>query len=147
MRAIKKIICPVDIYNFVPETAEYAMALAASLEAEIRVWYVMEPIAAAIGVNIHMFAPDFERDLERYAASQMAEILAQYFKVGRDKGEVASGDPADEIVKIAGNTPEGLIVMASYCRSLACRALHGSVTNKVLALSKTPVLVLRPEEQ
>lgn len=147
MRTIKQIICPVDIYHFVPEVAEYAMALAASFEAKISVLYVMDPIPAAIGVNLHVFAPDLEQDLERYAKSKMAEILSQYFKVCRDEGKVVSGDPADEIAAIEENTSEGLIVMASYCRSLVCRTIHGSVTNKVLAFSKTPVLVLRPEEQ
>lgn len=135
-----------DIYHFMPEVAEYTMDLAASFDAKIFVLYVLEPIPAAIGINLHVFTPDFEQELKRYAESKMARILPQYFKVGRDEGRVISGDPADEIVKIAENTPEGLIVMASYCRSLVCRAIQGSVTGKVLAHAKTPVLVFRPKE-
>lgn len=147
MRAIKNIICPVDVYHFVPEVAEYAMTMAASFDAKITVLYVLSPIPAAIGINLHVFAPDLERDLERYAKSKMAEILSRYFNVGRDKGTVVSGEPADEIVAIGENTPDGLTIMASYCRSFTCRTLHGSVTTNVLALSKKPVLVLRPEEE
>lgn len=146
MRTIRKIICPVDIYHFVPEVAEYAMDLAASFEAKILVLYALEPLPVAIGVNLHVFAPDFEQELKRYAESKMTELLMRHFTVGRDEGKVVSGDPADKIVTIAENTPGGLIVMASYCRSSVCRALHGSVTSAVLALSKAPVLVVRPKE-
>lgn len=147
MSTIKKIICPVDIYHFVPEVAEYAMDLAASLDAKIFVLYVLEPIPAAIAVNLQVLITDYEQELKRYAEPKMAEILARYFRVGLDEGRVISGQPADEIVNMAGKTSGGLIVMASYCRSLICRAVHGSVTSKVLANAKTPVLVLRPKEQ
>jgi nucleotide-binding universal stress UspA family protein len=67
----------------------------------------------------------------------------------RDRGinvrsEVLFGQPADEIIDYADEEKADLIVMCSHGSSGLRRWVFGSVTEKVLRGSKTPVLVIRP---
>lgn len=145
--AVKKILCPVDLYHFLPEVAEYALNLAESHNAEIHVLYVLEPIPSILAANLHILVDDFEEKLRQYAEEKMAEILSLHFISGRVKGSVVFGQPADEILKFAEKTQDNLIVMASHCRTALCRAAHGSVTDKVLANAKKPVLVVYSDQK
>lgn len=148
MKAIKKILCPVDAYNFQPDAAEYAVTLATALDAEIVVLYVMEPVAPHnIGDGSPLPTIAEVEEAKQHADAKVAEIMPHFCGPCRNTGEVTSGSPADEIIWTAEKRPCDLIVMASHCRSLVCRAIHGSVTNKVLANTKTPVLVVYPEEK
>lgn len=149
MKAIKKIICPVDVYDFDPEAVEYALTLGQALEAEISVIYVLEPVPPRYIGEGYSLPPDLEEQekLKRKAGAKMAEVMSRFCDVCRSEGEVVVGNAADKIIQIAEECAGSMIVMASYCRTLVCRAIHGSVTSKVLANSKVPVLVVYPQEQ
>ena len=149
MKAIKKIICPVDVYAFHPEAVEYALILAQALEAEIYVIYVLEPVPPQYIGEGYSLPPDPEKQekMKQEARAKMAEVMSRFCDVCRSKGEVVVGSAADKIIQIAEECAGDMIVMASYCRTLVCRAIHGSVTSKVLANSKIPVLVIYPKEQ
>jgi nucleotide-binding universal stress UspA family protein len=56
------------------------------------------------------------------------------------------GDPAEEIVDFAEEETVDLIVMCSHGASGITRWVFGSVTEKVLRASSTPVLVIPPKE-
>lgn len=146
MKPIKKIICPVDVYDFQPEAAEYALTLANALEAKIVVVYVMEPVPPRYieGYAFRMEAE--EKKMQQNAEAKMAEVMSHFCSICQDKGEVVVGFAADKILQIAEERGGDMIVMASHCRSLVCRAVHGSVTSRVLANSKIPVLVVYPKE-
>jgi len=69
----------------------------------------------------------------------------------RDKGvkvrsQVLLGDPAEEIIDYAENEGVDLIVMCSHGASGIRRWVFGSVTEKVLRGTATPVLVIRPKQ-
>lgn len=138
MKTIRKIICPVDIYDFQPETAEYALTLAGALGAEITVLYVLEPLPPRYTIHYA------EIEMEQKAKAKMAEIIHHFLQ---DKGRIVTGDAAGEIVKIAEECSGDMIVMASHGRSVLGRAFFGSVTNKVLASTKIPVLVIHPSKE
>lgn len=57
-----------------------------------------------------------------------------------------SGSPAETIVWVAEKTDHDLIVMGSHGHSRAHRALLGSVSERVLETSLTPVLLMRAGE-
>lgn len=147
MSAIKRIICPVDIYKFHQEVAEYALGLADSLNAKIFAVYVLEPIPLSVVVNMPaLLEDDYEQTMLRSAEERMKEIISRFFRDDQDEGRIAVGHAADEIAEIAAQLSGDLIVISSHCRTVLCRALYGSVTNNVLAKAKIPVLVLRPKE-
>lgn len=54
-----------------------------------------------------------------------------------------SGDPAETIVRVAEDADHDLIVMGSHGHSRVHRALLGSVSERVLQASATPVLLMR----
>jgi nucleotide-binding universal stress UspA family protein len=69
----------------------------------------------------------------------------------REKGvnvrsEVLMGDPAEEIIDFADKQNTDLIIMCSHGASGIRRWVFGSVTEKVLRGTTTPVLVIRPQE-
>ncbi len=69
----------------------------------------------------------------------------------REKGvevhaEVVIGDPAEEIIEFADKQDVDLIIMCSHGAGGIRRWVFGSVTEKVLRGTTTPVLVIRPEE-
>lgn len=147
MSVIKRIICPVDIYKFHQEVAEYALGLADSLNAKIFAVYVLEPIPLSVAVNAPaLLEGDYEQTMRRNAEEKMKEIISRFFRADQDEGMIAVGHAADEIADIADQLSGDLIVISSHCRSVLCRALHGSVTNNVLAKARIPVLVIRPKE-
>jgi nucleotide-binding universal stress UspA family protein len=54
-----------------------------------------------------------------------------------------SGDPAEEIVKMAENEGFHLVVMCTHGMGITKRLLIGSVTNKVVHHSQIPVLTVQ----
>jgi nucleotide-binding universal stress UspA family protein len=59
---------------------------------------------------------------------------------------VASGNAAEEILKIADQTGADLIAMSTHGRSGWRRLAFGSITDKVLRGSRMPVLMVRAPE-
>jgi nucleotide-binding universal stress UspA family protein len=62
------------------------------------------------------------------------------------RSQVLLGDPAEEIIDYAAKEDIDLIVMCSHGSSGIRRWVFGSVTEKVLRGTTTPVLVIRPKE-
>lgn len=153
LRAIKKILCPVDAYDFQPEIADYAMTLAKAFGARITVLYVMEPLPPRYygesyygeGGSIPLAFAEEEVAMRR-AETKLTEILSNYFGPCTDRGEILLGQPADQIGKIAEEYSADMIIMASHGRSILGRVIYGSVTSKVLANTTIPVLVIQPSK-
>lgn len=61
------------------------------------------------------------------------------------KIEVEFGDPAQRIVRYAGDEGISLIAMATHGRSGLSRLMLGSVAERVLRSASVPVLLLRPD--
>lgn len=150
LKTIKKILCPVDVYDFQPETAEYAIMLAEALDAEITVLYVMEPLPPRFYGEGGAIPSSFDEEeaAKRKAEAKLDTIMTTYFgNISQDKGKVALGQAADQIGRIAEESSADMIVMASHGRSVLGRVIYGSVTNKLLANTKTPVLVIQPTKE
>jgi len=58
-----------------------------------------------------------------------------------------SGDPSDEILKLAGELPSAIVVMTSRGRGGLGRVLLGSVADRVISHSTVPVLLVRSPER
>jgi nucleotide-binding universal stress UspA family protein len=87
----------------------------------------------------------FEKAVAESAAATLADAAAAAKSAGvTSHGEHVTGaQPAEAIVAAAKARGCDLIVMASHGRRGLNRALLGSQTSEVLALSEVPVLVVR----
>jgi nucleotide-binding universal stress UspA family protein len=82
------------------------------------------------------------RDLDEEALEQLRDLVPDTFH-GTWEADVASGNAADTIVRIAQDRNADLIVMATHGRTGFQHALLGSVAEKVVRLAPCPVLTIR----
>jgi nucleotide-binding universal stress UspA family protein len=81
---------------------------------------------------------------QRGAAEYLQSIAARLLAEGVPAtAQVARGDVASAILKMAGRAPADLIVLATHGRTNVDAFWSGSVTPKVLARSDVPVLLVR----
>ena len=123
----RHILIPTDGSELAEHGVAHGLALAKSLGAKVSVIYVVEPLLAVTG--------DFASVLDRAAnAAKEAGVSCETI-------QVENGQPHQAIIAAAEDKGCDLIVMSSHGRSGLSMLLIGSVTNKVLAHAKTPVLV------
>ncbi|GAA6143036.1 universal stress protein [Hydrogenophaga sp. 5NK40-0174] len=143
----KKILVPTDGSELAQKAAEVAAELAKSQGAEVVGVFVIDPFpyigigdASAAGLQAYMS--------EAHSASGKAlEALGHVCKA---QGVVCAGDTIERNVVYEGiietAKAEGcdLIVMGSHGRQGVQALILGSVAQKVLTHSDTPVLIVKP---
>jgi len=125
----RHIVIPTDGSELAERGVAHGLALAKSLGAKVSLIYVVEPLLAVTG--------DFASVLDR------AENAAKEAGVSCETIQVENVPPHQAIIAAAEDKGCNLIVMSWHGRSGLSTLLIGSVTNKVLAYAKTPVLVCR----
>ena len=125
----------------------------------------VEPLARAMGVKISLvqvittptmaypaaegysYDPQTTTNLERAAAGYLRERQAELEGKGLQvETTVKNGYPAAHIIDLAAENEGSLIVMSSHGRSGLGRWIMGSVADRVLRASHSPVLLIRPQE-
>jgi nucleotide-binding universal stress UspA family protein len=120
----------------------HGLALAKSLGAKVSVIFVVEPFSELTGRFLEAVATYAELRKEQ-AKSVLDEVAtaAKAAGVSCETIQAESSQPDQAIVAAAAEKGCDVIVMSSHGRSGVSMLLIGSVTNKVLAQAKTPVLV------
>jgi nucleotide-binding universal stress UspA family protein len=125
----RHILIPTDGSELAWRGVVHGLALAKSVGAKVSAINVMEPIFAVTG--------DFASVLDRVAnAAREAGVSCETIQLEKVP-------PHEAIIKVAEDRGCNLIVMSSHGLSGFSELIVGSVTNKVLACAKTPVLVCR----
>ena len=123
----RHILIPTDGSALAERGVAHGLALAKSVGAKVSVINVVEPLVALTG--------DFARVFDRVEnAAKEAGVLYETI-------QVENVQPHQAIIAAAEDNGCDLIVMSSHGLSGLSILLIGSVTNKVLTLAKTPVLV------
>jgi len=124
------------------ELAEHGLALAKSLAAKVSVIFVVEPFSELTGRFLEAVATYAQLRREQ-AASALNRVAnaAKEAGVSCETIQVENEQPHQGIIAAAEEKGCDLVVMSSHGRSGLSKLLVGSVTNKVLAHAKTPVLV------
>lgn len=139
-----RILIPVDGSKHSRTAVDFVAARAASLGANPKIDIVNVqlpvPVRATRVVGkevVRSYYTDEAEEALKSARTRMA-------KAGLEPTtRFVVGNPAEEIAAIAAKTKANLLVMGSHGRSAFKGLLLGSVTNAVLARSKTPMLLLR----
>ncbi|MGE4369736.1 MAG: universal stress protein [Burkholderiaceae bacterium] len=149
----KKILIPTDGSKLSAQAANKGVTFARETGAEIVAIYVTQPFAATVGFDGMAAAYAItDEDYEKTAQEQAQKYLKAVLDRADTAGVKASGravsnfNVADGIVQAAEEDNCDLIFIGSHGRSGLSRLLLGSVTQKVLSLAKTAVLVYRVKE-
>ena len=148
----KHILVPTDGSSLSLKAAKEAANLARSLKAKITAVYVVEPYMPPLMVEGSTYRNSLTQDqaVYRAAATKLANSAlkkvretATAAKVACEVVSTTDSQPWEGILKTAKAKKCDVIVMGSHGRGMIAGAILGSETNKVLAHSKTPVLVCR----
>jgi universal stress protein A len=140
-RRIHRIIAPVDLTVSSARQVTTAAGIASALSVPLILAYVIEPIF--VPPRVRDVVPGSDAARREFAEQQLAELARL---VGSDDAVetlVVSGEPSEEIVKVAATRNAGLIVMGLHSSPLFGPRM-GSVTYRVLCLTHTVVLALPP---
>jgi nucleotide-binding universal stress UspA family protein len=150
MATIKNILCPIDFSECSHQALDYAIDLAKTLGANMRLLHVyQDPISSipfAIGGTAGLPTAPIELIVE--ARKQRDAEIARMQQVCRDRGistevEEIEGAPALTIVMAAEDHKVDLIVMGTHGRTGIAHAMVGSIAERVVRLSPCPVLTVR----
>jgi nucleotide-binding universal stress UspA family protein len=140
-RQVSRVLAPVDLTAASPRQVAIAAAVAQALSVPLLIAHVLESVAIPVRVRLALAGADASRRAR--AEERMQEIVASVAPNAKTETLVVSGDPADEIVKLADARHTNLIVMGLHSSELLGPRM-GSVTYRVLALTRTLVLAVPP---
>lgn len=148
MPSIKKILCAVDLSEHSHMVADYAIALAKALDAEITVLYTAPSLSQYVGFHVPPSSiENFVGEIVTGAEQSMDEFIAEVFTDPdvKAKGVILSGYAAQEIIGYATTNNMDIIVMGTHGRTGIDRILFGSVAEKVVKTATMPVMTVRPQ--
>ena len=113
-------------------------------EAPVHLVYVVAPVVMPVeltGFNVGQLLEEHSEWAGKLLAELRASLPAAV--AARCTTEVRHGSPADQLVAAARERSAALLVVGTTGRGAAGRLLLGSVADRVLHSSDTPVLVSR----
>ena len=143
----KHMLIPTDGSTLSQKAATQGVALAKSVGAKITAFYAAPPATPIVYRNSLPvgYATPAEEMIEKTAARylEFVERAARKAGVECEAVHVVTDYPEEGILNIAKKKKCDLIVMATHGQGGLRGVFIGSVTQKVLNQSKTPVLVFR----
>jgi nucleotide-binding universal stress UspA family protein len=145
----KHVLLPTDGSKVARKAIKAGIALAKELGAKVTAYYAIDAMSAYSYAEGYPIGGAVLKEFEKRAREQGAKYLAEVEKAAR-----AAGVPCRTLITKPGTAYQGIVAaakkqkcdvvfMASHGRGELATLLLGSVTQKVLALSKVPVLVYR----
>ncbi len=145
MADIKNILAPVDFSETSEHALRYAIDLATRLGgAAIHVIHVYQLPTYALPDGAILARPEYVASLTTELQKQMDELLRRYGGHGVElTGRVTEGVPYAEIDRVAEERKADLVVMGTHGRTGFKHLLLGSVAERVVRISRVPVLTVR----
>lgn len=135
----KKILFPTDFSTTSDDGLAMAESLARDTGAELLILHVEEPPAAYGGGEMYYGIPEPDKTalLKMLHDVAPADVGLSY------EHRLVTGDPADEIVRVADQEKCDLIVIGTHGRTGLRRLLMGSVAEAVVRRANCPVLTVK----
>ncbi len=118
----------------------HVRGLARLTGAELLLVHVADGWAARHYDQLNLRESEEMQQDRAYLEQVRAELAAEGFTVGI---ELAKGDPATELIRVAEQGHVDLIAMSTHGHRFVADLLFGSTVDKVRHLVKVPVLLLR----
>ncbi len=146
MRAISRILCPVDLSDISRHAVAHAELLANWYDAKITALHVANPLVIP-SMDIALVGAGPSGLLTAEDVNAIRQEVAALFG-GREVDVVVErGDPAKQILSRAASLPADLIVLGTHGTSGFEHLVLGSVTEKVIRQTTCPVLTVPPHSR
>lgn len=156
MTAINTILYATDLGKHARPAFRMAVTLAKQSNAKIHFLYVIEPMNANTASMVNSYLAEgtveelYQRSVEdlhkkindRINKFCEEELDGKEFPGGKPVADIIEGSPATAIINIAEERNVDLIVMGSHAHSALNNLFIGSVADKVVNRSTTPVLLV-----
>ena len=144
MRPIQRILAPIDFTAASNASLEYAIDLAAALKAAVLVVHVYQIPMYSFPDGAIITSSELAAKLSDAAQKNLDAAVHLHEQRGVSvSAMLVSGDPPEEIVRLAQVEKADLIVLGTHGRRGLSRALVGSVAEQVLRTSPVPVVTMR----
>lgn len=150
----QNVLIPTDGSAGVDESIAHGVAIAERFDATVHALYVVDERApglfseythASFGENVRN---EITSKLEAEGHEATSEVREAAAEAGLDAREaVVTGVPHEAIVDYAEENDIGLIVMGTHGRTGIGKYLLGSVTERVVRFSESPVLTVHIESR
>ena len=141
-RLLRRIFVPVDLSPASLAQTKIAAGIADALDLPAILAYVIEPIRTPLAARLHLAGIQGNR--RAVADDRLKDLLAIMPQRLHPEALLAYGDPAEELAKIVNDRQVGLIVVGLHGSPLFGPRM-GSVTYRLLCLTKTLVLAVPPQ--
>lgn len=142
---LKRVIVPLDGSELSEQALPVAREVAKHLSLEMTLVRVVSTIQLSMAGEWPVGYPDVLEEVEDeardYLASKKRELINQ--GIAAVASQVVLGDAAGQILDLARQYGQSLVVMTSRGRSGLGRAWLGSVADRVVCSSAAPVLLVR----
>lgn len=140
MKAPKTILVPIDMSAYSLVGVQYAQEIAELFDAGIIILQVDDH-------HLKSTVPNDSKGRKETITKMVQHLLIDHDLVSHSvRIEVREGPPAVEIIRAVEALGADLIVMSTHGRSGLRHILMGSVAEKVVRMSKVPVLTVKPDE-
>lgn len=156
MTEINSILYATDLGKHTRPAFRMAVTLAKQSNAKIHFLYVIEPLNANTTSMVNSYLSEgtveelYQRSVddlhkqvkERIDKFCLEELDGEEFPGGKPIADIIEGSSAATIIKVAEDKNVDLIVMGSHAHSVLNSLFIGSVADKVVNRSATPVLLV-----
>lgn len=141
---MKKILVPIDGSDNSISALKKAKELASFTNGEIMIITVVKDVAS----QLYTLENEYKDEIKKVFEEQVEEVIKEakeLIKGCTDKiqTKVLSGDPAQEIIKMAEEENYDLIIMGNRGLNTISRVMMGSVSSKVLHHVNTSILIVK----
>ncbi|HLR86247.1 MAG TPA: universal stress protein [Wenzhouxiangella sp.] len=142
---IKEVLVPVDGSEGASRATRFAVDMASSLGASVRLFYVFPSASVeVIGMAAGMSRADIDTTAQtaaQRAFDKARAVLDDDLPVDLQE-ETSIGDPADEIVRYTEDSPDIMVIMGRRGLSRMKSLVLGSVSDKVSRHTKSPIMII-----
>ena len=147
---IRTVIVPLDGSKLAEQVLPQVEKLARCLSLKVLLVRAVDMGAFSLPANgyHYMSSVNVDEMLGKEAEEYLESVAGRLRDVGLEsEWRVIWGNPAVAIVELANNTDSDMVAMTTHARSGLLRLIIGSVTERVIRHSRSPVLIVPPKEQ
>lgn len=145
-QAVRRILVPVDFSDASEAAVKHAKEIALTYGAEINLLHVVEQpfYPSSYGIDSVSFPTD---EVVDRVETQLGDLAREEIGYEHVMVKATVGHPPSSILDYVETNEIDLVVIATHGRTGLDRMLIGSVAERVLRQSPTPVFVVKPERK